>query len=107
MFFKKKFDSISVTELNNMLNEKVNLIDVREINEYRIRHIKKAKNIPMMTLMQSANKFLKKEEKYYMVCQSGARSAKVCGVLSDQGFDVTNIKGGTGMFGMMHSANLA
>ena len=45
MFFKKKYDNINVTELNNLLREEINLIDIREIGEYQSGHIKGTKNV--------------------------------------------------------------
>ena len=42
-----------------------------------------------------------------MVCQSGARSAQVCSVLSGKGYDVVNILGGTGTFAYKHRENIA
>lgn len=107
MFFTKNYDEINVTELNDMLDGDVKLIDVREVGEYQMFHIKGAKNIPMGNVMNSPESYLNKDEKYYMVCQSGARSASVCGVLSKQGYDVVNVAGGTGTFAYKHKENLA
>ena len=70
-------------------------------------HIKGAKNIPMGHVMTSPESYLAKDEKYYMVCQSGARSAQVCSVLSNKGYDVVNILGGTGTFAYKHRENIA
>jgi rhodanese-related sulfurtransferase len=107
MFFKKNYDEINVTQLNGMLGSGIKLIDVREVSEYNMFHIKGAENVPMGTVMTSPERFLEKGEKYYMVCQSGARSARVCDMLSKQGYDVTNIVGGTGTFAYKHSENIA
>ncbi len=107
MFFNKNFDEIDVTQLNKMLADGVKLIDVREIDEYNMFHIKGAENVPMRNIMTKPDSYLEKEQKYYIVCQSGARSAQVCSVLSKQGYDVTNIVGGTGTFAYKHSENIA
>ena len=41
---------------------------------------------------------LKKEQKYYIVCQSGGRSSQACNTLSKQGFQVINVLGGMGSY---------
>jgi len=107
MFFKKDYDEINVSELNEMLKSDINLIDVREVSEYNMFHIKGAKNIPMGNVLRNPERYMKKGEKYYMVCQSGARSANVCSALSRQGYDVVNIAGGTGTFAYKHKENIA
>lgn len=107
MFFKKNYDEIDVTQLNAMLKDDISLIDVREISEYNMFHIKGAKNIPMGNILSDPGRYLKKGEKYYMVCQSGARSGNVCSALSKQGYDVVNISGGTGTFAYKHRENIA
>ncbi len=107
MFFKKNYEQIDVTLLNGMLKDNINLIDVREVGEYNMFHIKGARNVPMGSIMTKPESYLKKDEKYYMVCQSGARSASVCNALSMQGYDVVNVVGGTGTFAYKHRENIA
>ena len=41
---------------------------------------------------------LKKDKEYYILCQSGGRSSRVCSELSKEGFNVTNIAGGVGSY---------
>jgi len=97
-FFKKSnTKSISVNEIQNMLG-KINLIDIREPYEYKSGHIPSAKSIPMNTLISSADKYLQKDKEYHIICQSGSRSSAACGVLSNQGFNVINVSGGTGFY---------
>ncbi len=42
-----KIDSISTSELEQKLKEKIQLLDVRTPSEYRNGHIKGAKNVPL------------------------------------------------------------
>ncbi|WP_407371718.1 rhodanese-like domain-containing protein [Carnobacterium sp.] len=35
-----------------------------------------------------------KEQEYYVICHSGARSAKVCQLLASEGCKVKNVMGG-------------
>lgn len=107
MFFRKSYQSISVNELKELLGSNINLIDVREGYEYKSGHVKGAKSIPMTGIINNAEHFLKKDEKYYIICQSGARSGRVCQVLSEKGYDVVNVNGGTGHFAMMYNEHIA
>ena len=75
------------------INEKLTILDVREIHEYVAGHIPTAENFPLSTLGADFSK-LDKDQKYYVICQAGGRSAKAHAFLHDQGFDVTNVEGG-------------
>ena len=70
------------------------IIDVREIDEYEAGHVPNAKNLPLSTLGETFVT-LEKEQEYYIICQSGGRSARAAEFLSQQGYDVTNVMGGT------------
>lgn len=80
-------------EYNNNSSEKLTILDVREIHEYENGHIPTAKNYPLSTLEEDFSK-LDKDQKYYVICQAGGRSAKAYDFLDAQGFDVINIEGG-------------
>lgn len=73
--------------------EKLSIIDVREVCEFVSGHVPTAQNLPLSSL-EAGYKQLSQQEKYYVICQSGARSAAACQFLSAQGFDVTNVAGG-------------
>ena len=77
----------------NNSSEKLTIIDVREIHEYEAGHIPSAQNFPLSTLEEDFSK-LEKNQKYYVICQAGGRSAKAYDFLNAQGFDVINIEGG-------------
>lgn len=97
-FFKK--DNSKVVHVNDIddLIGKVELIDIREPYEYKSGSIKTAKNIPMGNLLKAPDKYLIKEKKYYIMCQSGGRSRNTCRALTKQGFDVINVAGGMGSY---------
>ncbi|WP_274459505.1 rhodanese-like domain-containing protein [Gemella haemolysans] len=78
---------------NNNSSEKLTILDVREIHEYTDGHIPSAENFPLSTLGEDFSK-LDKDQKYYVICQAGGRSAKAYDFLDAQGFDVINIEGG-------------
>ncbi len=71
------------------------IVDVRETDEYARGHIPGAVNFPLSDLGSDFTKLVKNTD-YYLVCQSGGRSAMAAEFLSDQGFNVTNVMGGTG-----------
>lgn len=97
-FFKKDSGKvINVNELDSLIG-KINLIDIREPFEYKTGSIKGAKNIPMGELLGSPNKYLKNDKEYYIICQSGGRSTRVCSKLKSDGYDVINVKGGMGSY---------
>ena len=97
LFSKKNENVIKVNEIKNNLG-KISLVDIREPYEYSAGHIPTAKNIPMNTLLNNPGKYLDKNNEYYIVCQSGARSSSACNYLSRQGFNVVNVLGGTGSY---------
>ena len=76
----------------NNSSEKLTIIDVREIHEYAAGHIPSAENFPLSTLGADFSK-LDKDQKYYVICQAGGRSAKAYDFLDAQGFDVIIIDG--------------
>lgn len=90
----KKFNSIKVNEIDGL--GKINLIDIREPYEYKSGHVPNAKNIPMNKVLESAEKYLDKEKEYHIICQSGGRSTRTCGILASKGYKVINVSGGTG-----------
>ncbi|WP_297638168.1 rhodanese-like domain-containing protein [uncultured Clostridium sp.] len=96
-FLKSNFDVINVNDIDSILSN-IDLIDIREISEYKRGHIKHTKNIPMGNLLDSPDKFLKKDKKYYIMCQSGGRSKMASSKLSKLGFDIVNVAGGYGSY---------
>lgn len=83
-------ESISVSELNN----KINIIDIRSIERYNNNHIEGAINIPFDKLLMNPGKYLKKSETYYIYCQRGIQSRKMCLMLKNMGYKAININGG-------------
>ena len=86
------FKNISIIDLKKLSN--VNLIDIRSIEKYNNKHIRNAINIPIEQLLIKPEKYLSYTEKYYIYCQKGIQSRKLCQILKKQGYDVINIQGG-------------
>lgn len=89
MFFKKNYETVKLKDINNL--DKLNLIDVRNKEEFKSGSLKKAKNIEMMELMNKPDKYLSKDKEYHLFCLSGMRSKSVCTKLSKQGYQVVNL----------------
>lgn len=96
MFGFLKKDSSKVINVNDMDNliGKVELIDIREPFEYKLGSLKTAINIPMGNLLSDPENYLRKDETYYIMCQSGARSSSATRTLTKHGYNVINVSGG-------------
>lgn len=81
--------NISIKELLNKNN--VNIIDIRSIEKYNDNHINGAINIPYILLLKYPEKYLNKNEEYYIYCQYGKNSLKVCNILVAKGYKVYNV----------------
>ena len=97
IFGKETVKSINVNDLDKLIG-KIELIDIREPYEYAGGSIKTAKNIPMGNLLSDPDKYMSKDKTYYLMCRSGARSARTVEALTKQGFDVVNVSGGMGSY---------
>ncbi len=88
------YRSITMSEFSRKLgNEPINLIDVRELDEWEEGHIEGAMHIPVSDF-QRGMKVLDKKKVYYVMCHSGNRSAMVSDYLGKMGYQVVNILGG-------------
>lgn len=96
-FSRNRVNSINVNELKDLLG-RINLIDIREPYEYKNGHLPTAKNIPMSKILSEPDKYLNKDKKYYIICQSGGRSASTSKKLKGMGFDIVNVSGGTSSY---------
>lgn len=67
------------------------LIDVRPKYEYIKKSISGSINIPYDELIFNHNKYLNKNEKYFLICSGGVKSKKATNILSVYGYDVTNV----------------
>lgn len=84
--------SVSISEIKNLNN--INLIDIRSNTSYNNGHIKNASNITLNDLLIKPDKYLNKNEIYYIYCQKGMQSRKLCQILLNQNYNVINITGG-------------
>ncbi|WP_251550460.1 rhodanese-like domain-containing protein [Neobacillus muris] len=86
---------ITAKEVETLLNQgkKLDIIDVREVDEVAAGKIPGAVNIPL-GLVEFRMHELDKTKEYIMVCRSGARSGRATQFLESYGFNVMNMNGG-------------
>lgn len=85
--------SISIKELMNIIDS-VNIIDIRSNQNYNNNHIPGSINISMEKLIIDPKQYLKSNLIYYIYCQKGLSSGKVCQILNRLGYRTINIIGG-------------
>ena len=85
-------ESISVYRLKKLTN--INIIDIRSIEKFNNRHIDGSINIPFEKILINYNKYLDIKQKYYIYCQKGVQSRKLCQILIREGYNVVNVTGG-------------
>lgn len=102
IFDRNSCESISVKELNEVL-DKIQLIDIREANEIGSGKIKTALHIPMGDLLNMPQRYLKNDETYYIICQSGMRSMRTVKALQEKGYKVINVNGGMSAYQQIYS----
>lgn len=89
------YSSILMPEFYQLTKQtELNILDVREVDEYENGHVPDSKNYPLSQLNQQFID-LDSSQSYHVICQSGGRSAMACEFLAEQGFNVTNVMGGT------------
>ncbi len=67
------------------------LIDLSSQADFVISHHKDAINIPYQKFMLYYDRYLKKNQPYFFICQKGLHSAKVVRMLEYFGYDVTQV----------------
>jgi rhodanese-related sulfurtransferase len=85
---------IDVDELVRRLDDGATLVDVRQPAEFEEARIPGAILIPLAELPDRLAE-LPEGKPLLVVCRSGARSARACEFLGEQGYDSTNVAGGT------------
>ncbi len=85
--------NISINEFKKIYKN-VNIIDIRSKNKYNLNHIYNSINIDKTDLILNPYKYLNKNEKYYIYCDKGLSSIRICMILKNMGFNVFNILGG-------------
>lgn len=90
------FTRVDVPTARQMIDQGgIQLIDVREPNEYREGHLPGVTLVPLNTLLSRPQDYLK-DDHLLFVCAAGQRSALACEMAAALGFEhVYNLEGGT------------
>ncbi|MCS6967932.1 MAG: MBL fold metallo-hydrolase [Cytophagales bacterium] len=85
---------ISATELAEIYQPEMPILDVRRVNEFRNGHLPNAINIPLRDLEQNLHQ-LNPNQLYYVHCAGGYRSMIAASILVRNGYHkVVNVNGG-------------
>lgn len=87
------YKNIRAGDLKGLIG-KVNIIDIRKKYLYNLGNIPSSINVPSSFLLMYPEKYLNKDKEYYIYCNSGIESLKVCLELSSKGYNVVNVLGG-------------
>lgn len=96
------YDSMDINEINqihittndNLETNKRILIDVRDKYEYIIGNIPGSINIPYNYLALMPENYLNFNSTYYLYCDTGNKSRKLCIHLNQLGYRVIDLTGG-------------
>lgn len=89
------YDSIDIKEIDRIsLSNNSRIIDIRDKYEYILGNIKNSINIPLNYILTLPDKYLDFDKTYYIYCESGSKSRKVCTFLSELGYNVVDLIGG-------------
>lgn len=96
----KQTQSIPQVEASEIINkikngQKINLLDVRRINEYKDGHVAKAKNMTLSDVHKNLSD-LDKNQTYYVHCAGGYRSMIYSSFAQARGYAVVDVMGGYG-----------
>jgi rhodanese-related sulfurtransferase len=85
---------IDIDALQGHVDAGAALIDVREPDEYADGHVPGAVLVPLQTVPDELAR-IPADQAVFVICHSGARSARATQFLRGKGIDATNVAGGT------------
>ena len=90
------FESINIKEIDNnsIDNNKKVLIDIRDKYEYILGNIPRSINIKNNYLLSIPNNYLNHNTTYYIYCECGVKSNKLCKYLTELKYNVIDLYGG-------------
>ena len=71
-----------------------NIIDIRSVQKYNDNHIPGSINIEYNKLLGNSDKYIRKDDTYYIYCQKGVMSKRVVNYLRSLGYNVYDVIGG-------------
>lgn len=97
-----EIDQIHITTTNTLASNERVLIDIRDKYEYILGNIKNSVNIPYNYLALMPENYLNFNSVYYVYCDTGSRSRKLCFRLKQLGYHVIDLIGG---YQLYHNKN--
>ena len=85
---------IDIDELARLREAGVVLVDVREPDEFEQFHVPGATLIPLADVPERIEE-IPDDQRVYVICGSGGRSARAVDFLNRQGLDTVNVAGGS------------
>jgi len=85
---------VSIDQLVRARRAGATVVDVRDGDEYATGHVAGATSLPLPEVEPRMQE-LPKDQTVYLICQGGGRSGKAADLLSEAGFDVRSVAGGT------------
>src|SRR5699024_8171496 len=82
-----------INDVDELVNKKQFLLDVREDFEYELGHISGATRISVNELENHLHE-LPKDKPIYVYCQHGMRGKKAVNLLTNNGFEAINLEEG-------------
>ncbi len=98
------YDSIDINEIDhiNFTSNQNILIDIRDKFESILGNIPHSINIPYRYLALMPENYLKMDSIYYIYCESGNKSRKLCLFLNGLGYHTVDLIGGYQNYGKNH-----
>lgn len=86
---------VTVEEFHNLVqsDQDLNILDVRPKELYDQGHVPGAVHFPLSQIEDNLDK-LDKDKAYYVICHDGKGSKKGTELLTENGFDATNVEKG-------------
>ena len=86
---------VTIDQLEQAIAQDAYVVDVREAWEFESGHVPGARHVPLNSVPEKLAE-LPKDQRIWIICQSGGRSMTAANYLEAQGFDVVSVAGGTG-----------
>lgn len=91
---ESNYETIDISDVTKFQEQGTIVVDVREVDEYEAGHIPGAMNKPLSEISAGNYEGLNPEQSYVIVCQSGNRSKQASDILTEEGYQVTNVEQG-------------
>ena len=94
------YDSINIREVGRINTNNPNniILDIRDKYEYILEHIPKAINIPYNYLNTIPQNYLNFDNRYFIYCNNGVKSKKLCEYLCTLGYKCVDLVGGYNLY---------